>query len=311
MSYQVVSFPTYNLPYSTSFEKDTNFWVASGVNSSWFEGEPAGTFINGAADGQKCWKTDANGYHNLYEYSYVESPCFSFTGKEMPMIDLKFNSFTKDTMNGAILQYSLDQGNTWHYAGEDIYPYDWTWYNEHVISLYNQGWTKRTLNDLNMQTWKQARQALPAITSNKNKVKLRVVFKSDSSFNSPTDRFEGFAFDDVIVYNAPFNVGVTEFVDLNNPGCQFQNDPKLKVVVKNSGHQSMHPGDTIIVGIKVNNLPHIADTFKLDKDLNLNDTVQLRMKKPINISAPGTYNISAFTLIEKDAYFYESFCDDS
>lgn len=308
MSRTIVSFPTYSLPYKTGFENDTNFWVASGVNSSWFEGDPSGTKINLAAEGEKCWKTDNGGYHNLKEYSYVESPCFSFSGKEIPMIDIKFNTYTKDTLNGAVLEYSLDQGATWIYAPEDTYPYSWNWYNKNVISLSALGWTKRTLNESNEQIWKDGRQILPGALANQAKVKFRFVFKTDDASAS---RDEGFAFDDLKIYNAPFDIGATEFVGLDNPSCQYQNNPKLKVAVKNFGYRTMHSGDTVIVGVKVNNLPHIADTFLLTKDFAKDDTMHFRMKKPVNISTAATYTMRAFTLIEKDNNFFGPVSNDS
>lgn len=308
LSRQIVSFPTYNLPYANSFENDTNFWIASGVQSSWKEGYPYGSFISYPASGEKCWKTDNGGYHNLKEYSYVESPCFAFSGKEIPMMDLQYNVYTSDTLKGAVLEYSLDQGTSWQYISEDSYAFTPDWYIKDIVSLSQKGWTKRTQNEAGSQVWKKGRQVLPSATAGQPKIKFRFVFKADES---ATSRDEGFAFDDVKIYDAPFDLGVAELVDFSNPACQYRNNPLLKVAVKNFGIKSMHPGDTIIIGVKVDNQPQVVDTFKLTGDFLKDDTVHLRMKKPVSMNTPGTHQVMAFTLVEKEKFFYGPVSNDT
>jgi hypothetical protein len=298
---KVIAFPTYTLPYTTGFEQDTTFWFADGLNNSWNACTPSGAVINKAAEGSICWKTDESGYHNLYEYSYTVSPCLSFSGKEIPMMDIKFNSYTNPNKDGAILEYSTDQGKNWKYASEDSYPFSWNWYNDTITSLKHKGWTNRTLDGGGLQTWKQGRQILPAVLANQNKVMFRFVFKSDSSTLS---RYEGFAFDDLKVYDAPFDIGIDTITGLSPIACQYVNSPNLNVVIKNYGIRRMAPGDTIIIKANVNGSVQAVDTFQLATYLNTNATLNYTMKKPVDFSQTGNYVIKAYTSIEKDKTFY-------
>lgn len=293
----IQALPTYSLPYHTGFEQDTTFWNSHGINSSWIE-DYNSTFP--PVEGSKCWKTDYSGYHFLNEKSYVESPCFNFTGKEIPMIDMKY-SFNINNLTGAILEYSLDQGQTWTYAREDNYPFPWNWYNDTVPTLKHKGWTGQTVDASLNQTWKQGRQILPAALANQSQVRLRVSFKSDSANIS---RMPGFAFDDVKVYDAPFDIGVTAINGTNNPACQNENSPYLNVTIQNFGYRRMKTGDTIVIGAKVNGVLQAVDTIKLAANLIRNATLNYTFKKKVNFNAAGSYTIKAFTMIENDKTFY-------
>lgn len=300
----VTSIPNYNLPYSTNFNEDTSFWVGGGLNSSWRRGWPESSYINNTPDGNSCWKTDNEGFYNRYENSYVESPCFIFKGQEVPMIDMQNNFYIVPTA-GTILEYSLDEGLTWHYAPKDtLTTTSWNWYNNPIqVFSDSLGWTGRTINGLIKQEWVQDRQVLPGATAGNNKVKFRVAFKSDTSVQVT---YAGFAFDDVAIYNAPFDLGVKNFVGLINPGCQNENNPHLKVSVKNFGKRSIHPGDTIILGVKADTLASVIDTFYMPAGDTLKhfDTIQFRMKHPVNISNTGAHNLKAYVITKTDPYFY-------
>jgi hypothetical protein len=305
---QVTAYPTYNLPYSSGFEKNPSFWVSGGVNSSWTEGWPGGSYIYQPYQGVKCWKTDRSGYAMPYENSYVESPCFTFTGKTLPVIDVMFNHDSNNAVDGAILQYSLDKGQTWTYAREDSYPFNWNWYNDTVTTLKHKGWTGRTLDKLGNQEWKHGRQILPSALANQNRVKFRFVFKSDSS---TTDRYEGFAFDTLTLQDAPYDVGVKSIDNLVLSACQHDIPQLLKVTIKNYGVRDMAAGQTMIVGVKTNSSATVIDTFPLGASIPAGGTLQMMLHKPVNLATTGKDTAYAFTLIEKDPYYYDSIPNDT
>jgi hypothetical protein len=295
----VVSFPTYNLPYRFGFEQDTTFWFSYGLNNSWYEGAPGGSKINTAPEGNKCWKTEASGYYNLYEKSYAQSPCFSFKDRELPMMDIKFNHITNSTMDGAILEYSVDQGKTWVYTKEDPYPFAWNWYNDTVKTLKHKGWTGSTPGN----AWLQGRQILPSAIAGEDTVQFRFAFKVDSTTLS---RNEGFAFDDIKIYDAPHDIGVSAITGISSPACQYENSPYLNVTIKNFGYRKLIAGDTIIVGAKVNGVLQAIDTLKLPSNLIKDATYPYTFKKPVNFVANGSYTIKAFTMNGAEAGFYNT-----
>ncbi|NJO70409.1 MAG: hypothetical protein HC830_14995, partial [Bacteroidetes bacterium] len=132
--YTLTSIPTYSLPYSTGFEKDTSFWSSGGINPSWVQGFPRGDYILTAPEGSKVWKTDNLGRYNLNENSYVESPCFSFSGIEKPIVDFQSSFQTQFKEDGAIFEYSLNEGATWNQINGDTLQFTWNWYNDIISS---------------------------------------------------------------------------------------------------------------------------------------------------------------------------------
>lgn len=302
VAYSLMSVPTYSLPYSNGFEKDTTFWLPGGINSSWAKGKPSGLGFSTAYEGTNCWKTDINsGYHTLYENSYIESPCFNFSDAEIPVVDMYYRYYTLLKKSGARLEYSLNGGSSYAYVPEDTYPFVWKWYNDSVRTFHdkNLGWTHQSLDGTEM-AWLNGKQVLPAATANASLVRFRIRFKADSTIQVPDP---GFAFDNFKLFNAPYDAGVVSIDDLSSPACQYANSDKLKVSVKNFGLRKIRQNDSIVVGIRVNNQPVVRDTFKLSADLNVNDIRQFTMKKPVNISNPGTYKIKAFVIEKLPSYY--------
>lgn len=309
----ITSIPNYSLPYSTNFPNlDSSFWISGGINSSWSLAVPGGG-IPSPPNGPYCWQTQVEDQFNKNENSYVESPCFNFKGKEVPMIDMKnsYFEFPEDTTAGAIMEYSLDQGATWNYLPKDtLTTTNWTWYNTNVTKFNDSpGWMGQAWNSGNSLIWEQDRQLLPGTTAGNNKVKFRFHFKSGS--NSIPEA--GFAFTNIAIYNAPFDLGVNKLMGLVSPACQGEDNPDIKLSVKNYGKRSVHPGDTIILGVNVDALTPVIDTFYIPAGDTLKhlDTIQFRMKKPINISAAGTHQLSAYVITNTDPYFYRSVSYDT
>ncbi|MGM0650347.1 MAG: T9SS type A sorting domain-containing protein [Bacteroidota bacterium] len=100
-------------PYNEGFESGSAGWVADGENSSMELGEPAGSVINTASDGDYAWVTNLDGPHNSSELAYLVSPCFDFSGMVNPMIDADIIYETQAMSAGFILESSTDYGETW------------------------------------------------------------------------------------------------------------------------------------------------------------------------------------------------------
>jgi hypothetical protein len=75
----LISLPTYKLPFAENFE-DTIYWRSLGPQSKWALGYPQKSTLSSSYSGYNCWTTDLlNSYPNN-NTSYLESPCFSFYG---------------------------------------------------------------------------------------------------------------------------------------------------------------------------------------------------------------------------------------
>ncbi|MFO7790397.1 MAG: T9SS type A sorting domain-containing protein [Bacteroidales bacterium] len=100
-------------PYNEGFESGSAGWVADGENSSMELGEPAGTIIDTASDGDYAWVTNLDGPHNSSELAHLVSPCFDFSDMVNPVIDADIIYETQAMSAGFILEYSTDYGETW------------------------------------------------------------------------------------------------------------------------------------------------------------------------------------------------------
>ncbi|MDP4274964.1 MAG: T9SS type A sorting domain-containing protein, partial [Bacteroidota bacterium] len=310
VSYPLYVLPTYTLPYADNMEQSKNFWRPYGRNYTWQHGIPDGPFsIRGAASGQYAWVTNLTGFYQDRDSSFLESPCFDLTKNEKPVFECKIRGdFSlpdqyKHT-DGACLQYSVDGGVTWNLVPKHDDTYKWPWYNaSHIAALNSAGW------DTTSSGWTTMRQILPDELAGKPNVKLRFHFASDTISNS-----EGIGIDDVKIYESPYDIGVSSIDGLTNNTCPYFNSDKLRVTIKNFGINAMHPGDTIIVGAKIDNLVNVSglkmavvDTFKLSDSLKIGQTLQYTFKKPLPINNLGsnvTEHIKAYTLIERDPYMY-------
>ncbi|MBS1619890.1 MAG: gliding motility-associated C-terminal domain-containing protein [Bacteroidetes bacterium] len=113
-------------PYIEDFETSAA-WTSGGppcvplglVINDWAWCRPQKNVINSAGSGQRCWMVgDSVGWFYAYgERSWVQSPCFNFSAVQHPYIQLKVWWETEWKYDGALLQYSLDNGSTWSNIG--------------------------------------------------------------------------------------------------------------------------------------------------------------------------------------------------
>ena len=223
------------LSYATSFEDDTHEWFAeytrvheeglarfndAPLSSSWEVSAPRGTIINSSAGEQLAWITNAAGDYFENESSWVYSPEFDISAVERPMVefDIAWNFDTR--RDGAVLQYSIDDGEIWYTVGD--YHEESTgigWYNYSGISsdpgnqfsvddsalrTVEVGWGAAAPGDV---LWHNARHKLDFLSEDsRHKVRFRFAMSSDSSGTA-----EGVAIDNFKIRSRTRGVLLEEF----------------------------------------------------------------------------------------------------
>ena len=209
------SAPISNFPYNESFETSNGSWVSGGNSSDWAWGAPSKPVINAAATGSRCWITGGlnNKSYNSDETSWLETPCFNFTGLKHPYIQCKVFWETERNFDGANLQYSDDNGATWQLLGsmtEQDNCLSENWFNSvSLASLSSQdAWSGNIQSSRvgcsisnGSAGWVTAKHHAPMLAGKPN-VMFRFVFAANTSCND----FDGFAIDDFTIEEAPSSV---------------------------------------------------------------------------------------------------------
>lgn len=200
-------------PYAATFDDNTLGWYTAGTNNSWTKGNFSNSYFNqGNVTGY--WSTGGNSKYNSSENSFVYSPCFDFTQLSKPMLSMSFASDNTRGGDGALVQYTLNDGQNWITLGERNSGL--SWYNESNITSnpgnqenFNLGWSGR-LNS-NNQVWQIARHRLDTLTGSQ-RVQFRVAF---SSLEQDVTQ-QGFAFDNFVLGSRSQNVLLENFVNMND-----------------------------------------------------------------------------------------------
>ena len=208
---------TENAPYYEDFEADTGGWYAvAGTNANcatctssgstapslWQWGTPSKSGIDTASSGTKVWMTDtAVGYGTDLNES-VMSGCYDFSCVLEPELSVDINYLTYGsatyTYGGAIMEYSIDGGNTWTKLGDK--GTGTNWYN----TDYSYGFTTSAMFPswgYNSGGWITAIHDL-SFLKGQGQVHFRFRFASYSYSYSPND---GFAFDDFTITEKYFD----------------------------------------------------------------------------------------------------------
>lgn len=181
-----------SFPYKEDFEISNGNWTSGGFVSDWAWGTPSKTTINNAGSGNKCWITGTlNG--NFYEYgerSWLQSPCFNFSSLSQPFIQFKAFWNTETNYDGAALQYSTDNGNSWQTIGtiNEANCLTQNWYNTSVRYLSDFGATDGWSG--NSTEWRLATHSV-SFLAHAPSVIFRFVFAAGTRNNN----YNGFAFD--------------------------------------------------------------------------------------------------------------------
>ncbi len=297
--------PTIKPPYFEDFEKNHGYWQEV-VGKTWDYGKPQASYISTAASGDNIWVTNRHGIYYDNDSVFIESPCFDFSEIKNAIVELKYISETQHKHDGAAMYYSIDDGVTWSLIDTHGYDFEWQWYNnlDTVYALGSHGW------DSLSGGWQNAKQMLPGALAYQPNVKFRFGFQADTLFTA-----EGFAIDDLQIYEAPHDVGVSEVIAPES-ACELDFSEYVTVAVKNYGIDTVFSGDTIIVAYQVGD-SEVIDTVAISRDLpnmGIHDTIHLTSSEGFYMWQAGTYEINAFTLPfkrEDDIYADTIYNNDS
>jgi gliding motility-associated-like protein len=202
-------------PYTEDFEANNGNWTSGGTGNDWAWGQVSKSYIQQAASGNNCWVTGGltNAFYNLGERSFVASPCFDLSSLQYPYIS--FNVFweTENQYDGAGFQYSFDS-ITWVNLGsrqEVALCNEGNWFNTSGINNLTgltgvtDGWSGNTQNTQGSCQggggsggWRKAEYCMAQLKG-KSKVYFRFIFGAGTQCND----YDGFAFDDVYIGEAP------------------------------------------------------------------------------------------------------------
>jgi gliding motility-associated-like protein len=203
-------------PYHEDFESGANGWFSGGTNNDWALGTPAKPVITGAAQGANCWITGGltASFYNFSERSWVQSPCFDFSGLAHPYIHFMIFWEIEHQFDGGNLQYTLNGGTTWINVGavnDPISCFSANWYNYTPITNLTTLATVRDGWSGNVQPtagscqggsgsagWVEAKHCMPYLAG-KPSVIFRFTFGAGTTCNS----YDGLAFDDIYIEEAP------------------------------------------------------------------------------------------------------------
>ena len=197
--------------YVEDFEAGMGHWFTDELNeatNSWQFGTPAASRITEAASGTKAWVTNLSGEYLNSETSWITGPCFDFRNTKRPMIKMNIFSDMENQRDGAVLQYSLDNGLTWTRVGDADDGKGIKWYNTTKIDANpgneQHGWTGYDLD------WKEARHDLDELIGQTD-VKFRIVFGSSLDIND-----EGIGIDDISITERSRLVVLEHFTNLTD-----------------------------------------------------------------------------------------------
>ena len=299
---EVTAVPTIaQFPHMQDFESGPDFWQSGGVNDTWAFGTPDKQVIVGANSGDSAWVTGGlnTGFYNPSEKSYVIGPCFDFSNMNNPEIRMSIWYESEFSVDGAALQSSIDNGQTWQLVGG--LGTGVNWYNDNTISGApgNQqlGWTGRSNSSNGSNTWIFTQNALTGLAG-QSQVRLRVVFGANN-FNQD----DGFAFDDIVIFDRQANdAGIAGMSAFPASVC-LGDSTDLTLLISNFGTaaQSNIPVEILITG-------PVNDTLNgmFMSNIVPGDTLSYfygAYAPPV----AGTYELVAYTLLNGDTtYFHDS-----
>jgi len=208
-------FPFVNVTNQTprlyDFESGTQDWLTSGSfkrgqNSTW-NYNIIGTALADSVHAESDWAWLTSSIDSAQQVAWVESPCFNIDSLTYPMLNLDIFESVEKGLDGASVQYTYDDGISWHTLGnfnKDIAWYDCEQIQSKPAALTDTanlrtddgfGWSG------NIAKWQNLRYPLEEIKEKMNLnnhpfpcVRFRVKYTTNGS-NAPLTTFKGFAFD--------------------------------------------------------------------------------------------------------------------
>ncbi|MEM6261584.1 MAG: PKD domain-containing protein, partial [Bacteroidota bacterium] len=283
----IVSRPSINtFPYFEGFEFSQGGWtpgIINGTANSWVRGTPGGFVINSAASGTQSWHTSVTtGGYSDDEESFVVSPCFDFSSLVQPVFRASVWWESEEDFDGTVVQYSLDGGSSWVNIGAFGDPNNW-FNNDNITGDPGgqpEGWSG-TVGSGGSGAWVTAERALTGLGGEPN-VLIRFAFGSDGSVTE-----EGFAFDNVEIFDSPPTEAA--MVNLLRPqtGCGLTNKDSVEVSYANTGSNSFD-STMLFYQIGTGSPVMALDTANIKPG----DTVSYTFATTANLATPGTYDFT-------------------
>lgn len=281
---------SYVTPALSDFEYKGGIWVPS-EGSTWLCKAPEGS-IPLLPDSPNSWILSPYGDYRNNDTSWVISNCFDLTWANRQIVELDYWLASEAGKDGAAIEYSTDDGETWNLIDYSEIGQLWGWYSSNVTALGHNGWSGDS------DGWENVKELLPEALHTEVKVKFRVKWAADGTNNA-----RGMAFDNFRVYPAPPDVGVAA-IDVPQDACQYEYPNEISLWVKNYGYNDLLENDTMIIGFDFESETAVIDTFFLSSDLVPGDSVLFTIPTSFDATSAGTYQIKAYTLIEDDPFFY-------
>ncbi len=279
-------------PYFQNFElgKDTWFLTDTVGNSTWQYGTPRGATINSAASGTKAWTTWTDSTYQNGEFAYVNSPCLNFsTFTADPRISLNINVNSEALYDGAWMESSVDNGQSWQLVGGRRINTGINWYNDSISGISRPSWGG-TVDSV--KGWRLAQNILRG-TAGRSNVKLRIGFRSDVTGVVG----DGFAFDNVLISSQPTidlaSVSPITNVSLSSCGDSVFNNITFKVANMGSVAQRAYT-----LNYQVNNGAIVSEA--LDSLLQPNTSLTYKSTKPFKTVTAGNYTVKSWINIAGD-----------
>jgi len=288
---------TLTSPALTDFETKSGLWFKK-PGSTWSCADMSLT-IPTDPKSPYIWVLSAAGNYPTSDNSYIESNCYDFSDKTREIVEFKYWANTEALKDGARLDYSPDHAATWKILYDNIHKSYWGWYPDTVAALGSKGWS-------GSQNWKSVKAVIPVDMDTCSRAKFRLDWGSDAA----TTHSQGFAINDFKVYPAPQDFGASTII-IPKDTCQLCASDYVKVYVKNYGYNKLAANDTMIIGVKIASQTPVIDTFHVSSDILPGDSALFSVYAPMSVSTPGTYIVKAYTLIEKNPFFYSPKSNDT
>lgn len=202
-----------SFPYNEGFEFGDGNWTHGGTASDWALGKPMKAVINTAAAGNFSWITGGltGSQYNNGENSWLQSPCFDFSGLVHPEISFAIFWETEKKYDGANMEYSTNGGTSWAILGSinDDACTATNWYNNASVNFLGNvnGWSGNVQptsgscqGGSGSGQWLAARHDLSFLAGVPN-----VIFRFRFGAGTTCNGFDGFAIDEIKIAEAPGN----------------------------------------------------------------------------------------------------------
>ncbi|MFA5195654.1 MAG: hypothetical protein WC401_07630, partial [Bacteroidales bacterium] len=263
-------------PYFEDFETDNGGYGSGGTNSSWAWGEPDKTVITNASSPTKCWVTNLVGNYNQNEISHLLFPCLDFSSLSAPVIEFDLWVVTSGLLDYCRLEYSKDNGSSWHTVGQQGDPINW--YDS------DNGWSTAQANFVTV------RHRIDSLAGVAN-AKLRLYF-----FGSLVTQADGIAFDDIKIYQAPaFDLGISQVVSPVT-SCGLTDSEYFEAKINNYGAD---PQSNFFVAYSVNGAPSTPE--QITTTIDPGESLLYTFTTPVDMSVMQQYNILCYTSNAGDA----------